>query len=246
MHVYVSLSLSELKGRGSQNPLHDDVIKWKHFPRYWPFLQGIHRSPVNSPHKGQWRGALMFSLICTWINRWVNNHEAGDFRSYRAHYDVIVMNNQDLKEVHYGYMLVSFVVALVLKHRFSTRQPASTKLMQSNTPVTLMVENGDAHLTTRPPTHKDFAIMSWHNNGTKKMSTKCQHYKNCIPLMLMTLCWHFPLASDVSKHFIGRDCVHKHCNHREQRICTLWCHRWESTHFHIDDFRQFHIDVQAS
>ena len=42
---------------------HDDVIKGKHFPRYWPFVQGIHRSPVNSPHKGQWRGALMFSLM---------------------------------------------------------------------------------------------------------------------------------------------------------------------------------------
>ena len=44
---------------------HDDVIKWKQIPRYWPFVPGIHRSPVNSPHKGQWRGALMFSLICT-------------------------------------------------------------------------------------------------------------------------------------------------------------------------------------
>ena len=42
---------------------HDDVIKWKLFPRYWPFVRGIHRSLVNSPHKGQWRGALMFSLI---------------------------------------------------------------------------------------------------------------------------------------------------------------------------------------
>ena len=43
---------------------HDDIIKWKHFPHYWPFVRGIHRSPVNSPHKGQWHGALMFSLIC--------------------------------------------------------------------------------------------------------------------------------------------------------------------------------------
>ena len=43
---------------------HDDVIKWNHFPRYWPVVRGIHRSPVNSPHKGQWRRALMFSLIC--------------------------------------------------------------------------------------------------------------------------------------------------------------------------------------
>ena len=70
---------------------HDDVIKWKHFPRYWPFVRGIHRSPVNSPHKGQWRGALMFSLICVWINSWINNRKAGDLRRYQAHYDVIVM-----------------------------------------------------------------------------------------------------------------------------------------------------------
>ena len=73
---------------------HDDVIKWKHFPRNWPFVRGIHRSPVNSPHKGQWRGALMFSLICARINGWVNNREAGDLRRYRAHYDVIVMHTE--------------------------------------------------------------------------------------------------------------------------------------------------------
>ena len=41
----------------------DDVIKWKHFPRHCPFVRGIHRSPVDSPPKGQWRGALMFSNI---------------------------------------------------------------------------------------------------------------------------------------------------------------------------------------
>ena len=70
---------------------HDDVIKWKHFPRYRPCVRGIHRSPVNSPHKGQWRGALMFSLICVWINDWVNNREAGDLKRYRANYDVTLV-----------------------------------------------------------------------------------------------------------------------------------------------------------
>ena len=69
---------------------------WKHFPRCWPFVWGIHRFPVNSPHKGQRRGALMFSLICVWINGWVNNREAGDLRRYRAHYDVIVMVPENL------------------------------------------------------------------------------------------------------------------------------------------------------
>ena len=69
----------------------DDVSKWKHFPRYWPFLRGIHLSLVNSPQKGQWREAMMFSLICAWINGWVNNREAGDLRRHRAHYNVIVL-----------------------------------------------------------------------------------------------------------------------------------------------------------
>ena len=71
---------------------HDDFIKWKHFPRYCPFVRRIHRSPVNSPHKGQWRGALIFSLIWTWINSWVNNPEVGDLRRHRAHCDVSVMH----------------------------------------------------------------------------------------------------------------------------------------------------------
>ena len=70
---------------------HDDSIICKHFPRYWPFVQGIHWSPVNSSHKGQWRGALMFSLICAWTNSWVNNRDAGDLRCHHAHYNVTVM-----------------------------------------------------------------------------------------------------------------------------------------------------------
>ena len=78
--------------KNSNNILHDDVTKWKRFPRHWSFVRGIHRSPVNSPHKDQWRGALMFSLICAWMNGWVNNGEAGDLRRHRAHYDVTVMN----------------------------------------------------------------------------------------------------------------------------------------------------------
>ena len=56
------------KNIGETREEHDDVIKWKYFPRYWPFVRGTHRWPVNSPRKGQWRKALMFSLICAWTN----------------------------------------------------------------------------------------------------------------------------------------------------------------------------------
>ena len=96
-------------GRWDQNPTrfnktHDDVIKWKHFLRYWPFVRGINRPPVNSP-QGQWRGALIFSVICVWINGWVNNREAGDLRRYRAHYDVIVMNTCSCHYIRFTYSL---------------------------------------------------------------------------------------------------------------------------------------------
>ena len=70
---------------------HDDIVKWKHFPSYRPFVRGIHWSLVNSPHKDQWCGALTFSLICAWMNSWVNYHEAGDLRCQRTHYDITVM-----------------------------------------------------------------------------------------------------------------------------------------------------------
>ena len=51
-------------------------------------------SPVTGEflHKGQWRGALMFSLICGWINSWVDRGEAGDLRRHSAHYDVTLMD----------------------------------------------------------------------------------------------------------------------------------------------------------
>ena len=36
------------------NRYNNDVRKWKQFPRYCPFVTGIHWSPLDSLHKGQW------------------------------------------------------------------------------------------------------------------------------------------------------------------------------------------------
>ena len=80
--------------------LTSDQPWWRHqmepFPHYWPFVREIRRPPVNSPHKGQWRGALMFSLICAWTNSWANIGDAGDLRPHCAYYDVTVMTIDDL------------------------------------------------------------------------------------------------------------------------------------------------------
>ena len=85
---------------------HDDVIKWKHFLRYWPFVRGIHKSPVNSLHKGQWRGALMFSLICA-LNKRLSKQEWGWWfempsRSLWRHCNVGVIMTLWLRHVSAG------------------------------------------------------------------------------------------------------------------------------------------------
>ena len=67
---------------------HDDVIKWKHFPRYWPMCGEF------SAHK-----ALKCSLICAWTNGWVNNRAAGDLKRHRAHYDVTVMYDSSCEDL---------------------------------------------------------------------------------------------------------------------------------------------------
>ena len=101
---------------------HDDVIKWKHFPRYWPFVREIRRSPVNSPHKDQWCGALRFSLICTWVNYWINNREAGDLRRHRAHYDVIVMWWSAVLKLVFDMLLISLLICWLTNIFFITRK----------------------------------------------------------------------------------------------------------------------------
>ena len=73
------------------------IIPWwrhqmEHFLCYWPFEWGINRSIVDSPHKGQWRRALMFSVMFAWPNEWTNNRNASDLRRHHSHYDVTVMH----------------------------------------------------------------------------------------------------------------------------------------------------------
>ena len=99
---------------------------WRHqmetFSALLAICAGNSPVPVNSPHKGQWRGALMFSLICTRINGWVNNGEAGDLRRNSAHYDVTVMIKQyriyPMKYAHCSVMLCFVVVVLSIRCGF--------------------------------------------------------------------------------------------------------------------------------
>ena len=69
---------------------------WRHQMETFSALLALcaGNSPLTSGFHSQrpaTRSFDFFSLICAWINSWVNNREVGDLRRHRAHYDVIVM-----------------------------------------------------------------------------------------------------------------------------------------------------------
>ena len=63
-------------------------------------------------HEGQWRGALMFSLICAWTNDWVNNRNADDLRRHRSRYDVNVMNTKRIPQTVHSITLMCLCINL--------------------------------------------------------------------------------------------------------------------------------------
>ena len=108
-----SWQIKILAAGAKTNATHNDVINWNHFPRYWPFVRGNHRSPVNSPLKGQWRRALIYYLIQDWANGWVNNWYAGDLRRHCAHYDVTVIS---AGVCHMRIIIHVFFLELITRH----------------------------------------------------------------------------------------------------------------------------------
>ena len=82
---------------------HDNFTKWKHF----------HRSPVDSPHKGQWHWALILSLACAWTNGWTNNRDTGNLRCHHAHYDTAVMILPHINKLH---LTSSYTYSIVLPY----------------------------------------------------------------------------------------------------------------------------------
>ena len=66
-------------------------------------------------------------FICAWINDWVKNREAGDFRRHRGNYDVNVMFNLTIKQ-HQRTLLLALcegkppVADRVLSQRASNRE----------------------------------------------------------------------------------------------------------------------------
>ena len=126
--IFVGLVVSHFSS-GTNGVTHDDVIKWTHFLRYWPFVRGIHRGPHTKASDAEY-----FFFICTWINGWVNNREAGDLGHNHAHYYVTVMHeryhysdshehNGVLKPSHLDCLFNFVIVWYKRKHRSPRYRP---------------------------------------------------------------------------------------------------------------------------
>ena len=163
-------------------------------------MRGIHRSPVNSPHKGQWRGALRFSLICAWINDRVNNREAGDLRRYRAHYDVIVMC------FYYGkiwYFLMWFLCSYtytLLHWHVPVKYPTNIWMWSADTLPQDM--QGSMNIV-----HQFFMYFTqtwgWFIHVSASFAIKCWH----LPLTIMCDCARFSKCIPVSNRFTAILCI---------------------------------------
>ena len=134
---------------------------WRHqMAALLAICAGNSPGPVNSPHKGQWRGALMFSLISAWINGWVNNRDAGDLRRNRAHYDVIVMKHRSvccryrkLYNCEYDYLwdallfVITCIITLWFQMPFTAERPLYTYIPLEYCTCTLRSEMAKALFT---------------------------------------------------------------------------------------------------
>ena len=127
--AFLMLKVFEIIGKYivySHFPSHDDVIKWKHFPRYWSFCGN---SPVTGELPSQRPVTRSFDLylICAWTNGWVNNRQAGDLRRQRAYYYVIDMSTvfSIISRQHFPSFLDSIsVIYRQHFHNFSTAFPS--------------------------------------------------------------------------------------------------------------------------
>ena len=116
---------------------------WRHqmetFSALLAICAGNSPVPVNSPHKSQWRGALMFTLICARINGWVNNSEAGDLRRYRTHYDVILMKSVMMAHYTLLHLFIiitqSYVKILNIEHACKCKDILSSECLKCLSPV---------------------------------------------------------------------------------------------------------------
>ena len=128
--------------------LHDDVIKSKRFQRYWPFVRGNRRPQADSPHKGQWRGSLMISLIYAWTNCWVNNQDSQWFetpsRSLWRHCNVFGTKPSTklmLTNCHWGPLRTHFRYILIKIRLWCFNIYCLVKITCIISPIVLWVSN---------------------------------------------------------------------------------------------------------
>ena len=116
INVYVLLSLGVLKSTkmAAMCPV---TIKWfmmaywrgKCFSHYWPFVKGIHRSPVDSPHKGPIMRGFGASFVVS-VNMSVSKEFCCRFKTHWHLCDVIVMQRNNISQCVFCLLTHNFKI----------------------------------------------------------------------------------------------------------------------------------------
>ena len=144
----------------SRRQYHGDVVKWKHFPRYWPFLCG------DSPHNGQRCGTKMYSLICAWTYGSTDNRDVSDLIRHRAPYDVAVM----MMYINLPYKQVYWDVG----HSWGITMTPHERHGVSNQQLTQT--NNEENIRTP---HQWWKIMNFIRSNAKNVPISWRHHVSC-------------------------------------------------------------------
>ena len=140
----------------------------------------------------------MFSLICAWINAWVNNRDAGDLTRNRAHYDVTVMitciyefilmcwRNSEMTVVHIKFEL-SIIQYLPYARASKWYNPSSSKI-QYNAWYILFLYNA-AHNSPITISASTIYLHYLHELFRGFVSPHCLNYT----FNIIYYCWVHPL-----------------------------------------------------
>ena len=138
-------------------------------------LPALHWSPVNSPHKGQWHRALIFSLIYAWTKSWVNNWNDGDLRRIRAHYHVTVMflcNPSEDWAPHMKWVAVTWLNTLRMRQDGCHFPDNILKRIFLNENFKISIKTSLKFVPRGPINNIPslVQIMAWHRPGNKPLS----------------------------------------------------------------------------
>ena len=159
-------------------------------------------------HKGQWRGAWIFSLICVWMNGWENNRETGDLRRYRANYDIIVKEH-DILTMYNIFWAMLYDDGLIYDDREHYYQPKNCSKFDNNI-LQLLGALYCAILSRSKPTERPIVSSLYQARGvffSSINSSQTNKYRKICMLYSSSIHYHYSSAGAYQIMQMSKDLI---------------------------------------